>query len=124
MRLFILAGAMLAVALAAPAAATSAADPAGGTWIVKGKVASHAFTQTCRFDRQGEALSGTCYDAAGGAHKLTAGAVSDGRVNWTIRTHFLLASFDVTFSGVVDGDVMTGQVGAYGHAGVFTATRS
>ena len=105
--------------------------PLSGHWRVAGKVSSFAFTLDCQFKPNGERLGGVCTDqstnsakiGAGKSHVLTAGAVHGDKVTWTYRSAFLLAKFDVTYTGVVTGDRMTGSLEAQGHDGTFTAVR-
>ncbi len=117
-------GAVLAAALLSPAAALAAPGPVAGSWTVDGKVVAFTFTLTCKFDQTGEALSGTCYDGGTNKpHPLTAGSVTGDKVAWTYQSNFLTKTFDVHFSGDLDGARMEGTIVAPGYKGVFTATR-
>ncbi|MBX3479817.1 MAG: hypothetical protein KF842_05415 [Caulobacter sp.] len=107
-----------------PGAALAQSDPVAGTWKMKGKVQSFAFTLTCNFSRTGESLAGTCYDGGTNkAHALTSGTVKGDRVVWSYRSSFMGSPFNVTYSGLVKGEAMSGAVDAAGRKGVFSATR-
>ena len=110
---------------------SASAGQAGGAWRVSGKVSSFAFTLDCDFKPAGERLGGVCVDAstnsakvrAGKSHLLTTGSVHGDAVSWTYRSSFLLSKFDVTYSGKIAGDRMSGSLSAQGHEGSFTAVR-
>ena len=44
-------------------------------------------------------------------------------MSFTYQSSFLFTKFDVTYTGVVSGDRISGTVNAQGHEGAFTATR-
>lgn len=118
---------LAALALATPAAAAEVAGP----WRVTGDVAGRAFAVDCRFEPHGGAFGGVCVDAATGEakaqagkpHPLTKGAVTGSQVRWTYQASFLLAKFDVSYDGVLEGDRITGTLVAGGRKGSFTAVR-
>lgn len=119
-----------AAAIVGAAAPSHAADLAGH-WKLTGKVSSFGFTLDCQFKPEGERLGGVCTDelttsakvSAGKSHVLTAGSVRGDKVTWTYRSSFLLSKFDVTYTGVVAGDRMSGTLIAQGHQGSFTGAR-
>jgi hypothetical protein len=125
--------AMLALAVGLLATPATAADvSASGAWRVSGKVSSFSFTLNCQFQQSGETLGGRCTDAStsdpnvkgGRSHPLTSGRVQGDHVSFTYGSSFLFTHFDVTYSGVIQGDRMSGQITAQGHPGEFTAVRS
>jgi hypothetical protein len=115
-----------ALMLASPAAAQ-----ATGAWRVSGAISGTAFALDCRFEPQGADFGGVCVEAATGdpkvhagkSHTLTKGAVAGRQVSWTYPASFLMARFDVNFTGTLDGDHMAGTVTASGRKGEFTAVR-
>jgi len=118
--------------LAASALASPASAQVAGSWHVAGKVAAFGFTLDCQFEPSGAKLGGVCVDAStsdpkikgGRAHPLTAGSVKGDAVSWTYQSSFLLTKFDVTFTGTLAGDRMSGTIDAGGRKGDFTATRN
>jgi hypothetical protein len=134
--------ALSALLLASPAMAQVA-----GAWRVTGKVAGRAFAVDCRFEPRGTEqhgaeqhgpeqhgaaeFGGVCVDAETGeagahpgkAHTLSKGVITGRQVRWTYPANFLLAKFDVTYTGTLDGDRMTGVISAGGRDGQFTAAR-
>ncbi len=118
---------LTAVVTPAPASAAEVA----GAWHVSGKVSSFAFTLNCRFTPEGSKLGGECTDAstndpkvdAGKSHVITSGSVEGDKVSFTYQSSFLFTKFDVTYTGVVSGDRISGTVNAQGHEGAFTATK-
>lgn len=111
------------------------ASPAGaqvaGAWRVTGTLADRAFAIDCRFEPKGAQFGGVCVDAATGeagakagkSHALSEGAVAGSQVRWTYPASFLLAKFDVRYTGKLEGDRITGTVSASGRKGEFTAVR-
>ena len=130
MKLASIALAALSLAAIAIPGASSAAEVAGA-WHVSGKVSSFAFTLNCRFTPEGSKLGGECTDAstndpkvnAGKSHVITSGSVEGDKVRFTYQSSFLFTKFDVTYTGVVSGDRISGAVNAQGHEGAFTATK-
>jgi hypothetical protein len=128
MKLFVSALALLSVALPAFPAAAQVAGP----WFVAGVISGTPFASDCRFeDHGGGAFGGVCIDSAvgnprgkpGTVHELTMGEVKDGQVSWAYGASFMLAKFNVDFTGVLAGGRMTGTITAFGRKGGFTATR-
>jgi hypothetical protein len=120
--------ALLSVALAAFPATAQVAGP----WLVAGVISGTPFASDCRFeDRGGGTFGGVCVDSATGnprgkpgtVHQLTMGQVKDGQVSWTYAASFMLAKFNVDFTGALAGGRMTGTITAFGRKGGFTATR-
>lgn len=117
---------MSATLLAWPAQAQVA-----GAWRVSGDIAGNAFVVDCRFEPHGADFGGVCVEAATGdakvhagrSHTLTKGQAADGQVSWTYPASFMLAKFDVSFTGTLAGDRMSGTVTATGRKGAFTAVR-
>jgi hypothetical protein len=122
--------AVLAVIATVALASPSHADMAG-SWRVVGKVSAFSFTLDCDFKPTGDHFGGVCADAStsdpkikpGRAHPLTAGAEHGDAVSWTYKSSFLFQTFDVTFTGVRQGDRITGAITVPGRQGAFTATR-
>ncbi|RYF88972.1 MAG: hypothetical protein EON95_19550 [Caulobacteraceae bacterium] len=105
-------------------AAQAQTDPVAGTWKLKGKVQTFGFTLTCRFTRSGDTLGGTCFDGGTNkAHPLKSGRVTGDKVVWTYGSDFMGQKFDVTYSGVVKGGAISGEVDAAGRKGSFSGAR-
>jgi hypothetical protein len=113
--------------LAAPATAQMA-----GPWKVSGDIAGRAFVVDCRFEPRGAEFGGVCVEAASGdpklvhagkSHPVTKATVSGEQVSWSYPASFMLAKFDVSFSGALAGDRIAGKVSAAGRTGAFTAVR-
>lgn len=120
------------LALVAVTPALAADGPAAGAWRVSGAVSGFKFELTCVFQQAGERLSGVCTDLStsnpkappkAAPHPLTGGSAAGGRVSWTYRSSFLINRFDVTYSGVMTGAMMSGTIQAGGNSGRFTARR-
>jgi len=102
-----------------------------GPWSVSGQIAGTPFAVDCRFEPQGSTLGGVCVETAAGlsgfkagkVHVLKAVGVEGRQVRWSYEASFLLAHFDVVYSGTVDADHMAGTVAAAGRKGAFTAVR-
>ncbi|MDQ0466773.1 hypothetical protein QO010_004569 [Caulobacter ginsengisoli] len=125
--------ALIAIALLAAATPAMAADASpAGTWRVSGSVSGFKFELRCVFQQAGERLTGTCTDLAtnnpkappkSAPHALTRGSAAGGRIGWTYQSSFLVQKFDVTYSGALTGDTMSGTIQANGASGRFTARR-
>jgi hypothetical protein len=88
------------------------------------KVASVPFSLVCKFERMGPKLGGVCVEPSGHkSHPLTAVRVDGDHVSFTHGGSFLLKTFDVNYTGKLDGDRITGQIDVFGHTGDFTAVR-
>ena len=113
---------MLSIRLAAAALSGS---PATGHWVVNGDVDAKPFVLHCDFTQTGETLAGTCHDytPSGKAHRITSGAVKDGKVRFVYQSNYLLLKFDAIYEGVLNGDAMSGSAEAAGRKGTFTARR-
>jgi hypothetical protein len=115
--------------VAAPAAA---ADDAAGRWAVTASVAGHGFTLDCRFAQAAQRLSGACVDGptgddkikGGRSHPLTKGSVNGNKVTFSYESSVGILPFGVDYTGVRDGDHITGQISALGKTGTFTANRT
>lgn len=112
-------------------AASPAAAQVAGAWAVSGKIGDTPFTVDCRFEPRGAAFGGACIDASAGVsgvkpgkvHPLKTGSADGRQVRWVYEASFLMARFDVTYSGTLDADRMAGAVTAAGRKGEFTAIR-
>ncbi|MDO9336386.1 MAG: hypothetical protein Q7T61_08290 [Caulobacter sp.] len=114
----------LAALLMLGSAAQAQTDPVAGAWKLKGKVQTSGFTLTCRFTRSGDTLGGTCFDGGTNkAHPLKSGRVTGDKVVWTYGSDFMGQKFDVTYSGVVKGAAISGEVDAAGRKGNFAGAR-
>ena len=129
-RLLIAAAAASVISVAA--AAPAAAEDAAGRWAVTGHVAGKDFTLDCRFAQAVQRLSGACVDGptgdnkikGGRSHALTKGSVTGNKVAFTYQSSVGILPFDVNYTGVRDGEHMTGQLSALGKTGTFTANRT
>jgi hypothetical protein len=109
----------------------ASAEGAGGRWAVAGTVDGKNFTLDCRFQQSGQTLSGACVDGptgdakveGGRSHDLLEGGTTGNGVNWTYQSSYMFIKFDVKYSGVRDGDRMSGTISAAGKTGTFTANR-
>jgi len=110
-------------AILAPSVSLANDDLLSGLWRVSGRVATFDFSVTCRLERHGEALAGSCLEANGSVHPLTEGSVAGDKVTWTHQGRFLLKTFNVVYSAVLDGGAMRGELSAAGHSGAFTAAK-
>lgn len=124
--------ALLVLALFAAAPALAADASVAGPWRVAGAVSGFKFELRCVFQQAGERLTGACTDLStsnpkappkAAPHPLTAGSAAAGRVSWTYQSRFLTRKFDVTYSGSVAGNAMSGTIQAGGGSGRFTARR-
>jgi len=115
----------VAAALAALSSPVRADAPAlSGVWSLSAKVASVPWRLVCRFHAMGERLGGVCADPKDGGKLALKGVQVDGdKVTFAHEGHFLLNTFDVIYSGVKDGDKITGRIAVFGHTGEFTAVR-
>ena len=122
------AGVLLAsLTLAAPAIA----DDASGRWAVAGHVAGKDFTLDCRFTQATQRLAGACIDGptgdkkikGGRSHTLTKGAVNGNKVSFSYQSSVGILPFGVDYTGVREGEHMSGQLSALGKTGTFTANR-
>jgi hypothetical protein len=126
MRAYAAAAAILAALTTAGAAA---ADDNSGRWKVAGNVDGHDFTLDCKFQQQGEALTGVCVDGptgdktikGGRAHPLIKGRVLGDQISWTYVSSYAFFKFTVDYSGVRKGDKASGKIAAAGKTGAFTA---
>ena len=122
--------ALVPVILALATAPAAAAD-VSGVWRLKAKVESFAFELECKLAQAGAKVTGVCTDLATndpqhkpqGSHTLTMGKVDGDRVTIAYKTHFLLIPFTASYSGVLNGDTISGVAKAPGHDGTFVATR-
>jgi hypothetical protein len=112
-----------AAAIFVPSVSMANDDLLSGLWRVSGRVATFSFSETCRLERHGDQLAGACLEGRDKVHPLTAGTIAGDKVMWTHRGHFLLKSFDVVYSAVLDGEAMHGEMNAAGHSGAFTAAK-
>lgn len=124
--------ALIAAALLAATPAMAADASVAGPWRVSGAVSGFKFELRCVFQQAGERLTGTCTDLAtnnakappkSAPHPMTRGSVAGGKVSWTYQSSFLLNKFDVTYSGALNGNTMSGAIQAGGRPGAFTARR-
>lgn len=125
--------ALLVLALFAAATPALAADASvAGPWRVAGAVSGFRFELRCVFQQSGERLTGACTDLSTSnpkappkstPHPLTAGSAAGGKVSWTYQSSFMARKFDVTYSGSVAGNAMSGTIQAGGGSGRFTARR-
>lgn len=128
--LLAIAGPAMAAERAADGAATGVAGVAGH-WILDGKFERFAYRLDCRLTQTGEDIGGVCTDVATsdpqhkpqGSHAITSGKVDGDTVRFTYKTHFLAFPFAVNYSGVLDGDRMSGTITVPGWRGAFTAVR-
>jgi hypothetical protein len=119
------------ICLASTFLATAAAAQVAGDWRVSGQLGDRPFAVDCHFEPRGAQVGGVCVDASTGdpkaqvgkAHVLTRGSASGRQVQWTYPASFLLARFDVNFSGMLEGDQISGTVAAAGRKGEFKAVR-
>jgi hypothetical protein len=101
------------------------ADPLTGNWRVAGNVSGNAFVVNCSFSGNG----GKCVETgegkgkAGKVHPLTHATLASGQASWTYPVSAMLMTFDMTFTGALTGDRITGTATAAGRKGQFTATR-
>ena len=113
----------LATVLSA-SSALAADDPVSGTWKLHGKVSAFAFDLTCDFKRDGQAIGGTCYDGGTNKpHPLTRGAIAGDRISWTYQSSYLLNKFDASYTGLLSGASIKGEVIAPGYRGNFTGQK-
>lgn len=110
---------------------TSAMAQVGDTWHVTGQISGNVVALNCRFLPRGSQLEGSCTDVsdsngkarAGKVYKLTQGSLSGKQIQWAYKAHIVLMSFDVVYSGVVEGNRISGIVTAAGRKGNFTAVK-
>lgn len=112
-----------AAAIFAPSVSLANDDLLSGLWRVSGRVATFNFNETCRLERHGDQLAGACLEGSGKTHPLTGGSISGDKVTWTHQGHFLLKTFNVVYSAVLNGAAMHGELSAAGHSGAFTAAK-
>jgi hypothetical protein len=112
-----------AVAIFAPSVSLANDDLLSGLWRVSGQVATFKFSETCRLERHGDQLAGACLEGRDKVHPLTAGMIAGDKVTWTHQGRFLLKTFNVVYSAVLDGGAMHGEMNAAGHSGEFTAAK-
>ncbi|MDE2405225.1 MAG: hypothetical protein KGM17_11225 [Sphingomonadales bacterium] len=119
---FLLPAALPITLLAAPAHAEALAGP----WRVTGAILGHAFALDCRFSGSGGTCTetGTAEGKAGKVHALTSASQSGNRVTWSYPASAFLMKFDMTFTGTLAGDAITGTATAAGRKGTFTARRN
>ena len=110
-------------AILAPSVSLANDDLLSGLWRVSGRVATFDFSVTCRLERHGDQLGGSCLEGNGKVHPLTAGSVEGDKITWMHKDKFLLRTFNVVYSGVLRGDAMRGELNAAGHSGAFTAAK-
>jgi hypothetical protein len=111
-------------AIFTPSVSLANDDLLSGLWRVSGRVATFDFSVTCRLERHGEQLGGACLEGGSGkVHPLTGGSVDGDKVTWTHQGRFLLKTFNVVYSGVLQGGAMSGELNAAGHSGAFTAAK-
>jgi len=111
--------------------AAAAGPDLTGSWRLDGKVESFAYTLDCRLTQNGSALSGVCTDVATsdaehkpqGSHTLTMGKIEGDKVTFAYQTRFLAIPFNVTYSGVLNGETIRGDITVPGRRGRFTAVR-
>jgi hypothetical protein len=122
MKAILLAAAVSLAALSSPVRAE--APSLSGVWSLSAKVASVPWRLVCHFRAMGERLGGVCADPKdGGKVPLKVVQVDGDKVTFAHEGRFLLNTFDVTYSGVKDGDRITGRIAVFGHTGEFTAVR-
>lgn len=119
-----------ALALFAGSALPAAAQVAG-PWRVTGDIAGHGFVLDCRFEPHDARFGGICVETggsdshvkAGKIHTLSQGSFSDRHVGWAYPVSVMFLSFDITFTGTLDGNTISGVVSGSGRKGKFTAAR-
>jgi hypothetical protein len=118
---------LIALTILAAMSATSAQaaeDPVSGGWKVHGKVSAFSFDLTCNFRRDGQVIGGTCYDAGTNkAHPLTRGTISGDKISWTYQSSYLLNKFEASYSGLLSGTSIKGEITAPGYRGNFSAQK-
>jgi len=113
-----------ATAILAPSVSLASDDLLSGLWRVSGRVATFDFSETCRLERHGDVLAGSCLeDHNGRVHPLTGGRVEGEKITWMHEGKFLLKTFDVVYSAVLHDGAMHGELSAAGHSGAFSAAR-
>lgn len=103
----------------------------GGTWHVTGQISGNAFALNCEFLPSGSQMEGSCTDAydpngksrVGRVIKLTQGSLSGRQIQWAYKARVVLMSFEIIYSGVVEGNRISGIVTAAGRRGNFTAVK-
>jgi hypothetical protein len=124
-RIWLAFAALAILSLAAPAMA----EDSSGRWKVAGNVAGRDFTLDCKFQQQGEHLTGVCVDGptgdkaikGGRAHPLIKGRVLGDQISWTYVSSYSIFKFNVDYTGVRKGEHATGAIAAAGKTGAFTA---
>jgi hypothetical protein len=112
-----------AAAIFAPSVSLANDDLLSGLWRLSGRVATFDFSETCRLERHGDQLSGACLEGKDKVHPLTSGMIAGDKVTWTHQVRFMLKTFNVAYSAVLDGGAMHGELNAAGHSGAFTAAK-
>ena len=120
-----------ALLIALAAGPSASADDASGRWAVSGHVAGKDFTLDCKFAQAAQRLSGACVDGptgdkkikGGRSHALTKGAVSGNKITFSYQSSVGILPFGVDYTGVREGEHMSGQLSALGKTGTFTANR-
>ena len=115
----------LALLVATPAHA----DQLAGNWRVSGAVIGHAFVLDCSFASAG---GGTCTETgtgdklghAGKVHVLTRTTLTGNHAGWSYPVSVFLMHFEMTFTGTLTGNQISGAASAAGRQGTFTAIRT
>jgi len=110
---------------------TAQAEALAGPWRVTGAILGHAFVLDCRFAAPNSGSAGACTETgeggeghAGKVHPLTRAGQSGNQVSWSYPASAFLLHFDMTFSGTLADNRITGTATAAGRKGAFTASRS
>lgn len=117
------------IAMTVPQLANAGAQ-AQGQWHVTGNVSGHAFSLDCRFEPAGAGFGGVCTEQAAGAaghagksHTLSRGTLKGNQITWPYPVSVMLMKFDMTFSGTLEGNRISGTASAAGRQGSFVAVR-
>jgi hypothetical protein len=108
------------VALPLASASVAAAGDISGRWTIEGDVQGNAVNLNCQVQQSADAkIAGKC-DLNGTDKTEIAGAVKD----TSIKFAFTVGEYTLTYTGVVQGDTITGDIEVAGASGRFTAKRA
>ena len=123
-RLFLLmlaAGCLLAIAAGVAAQSQEGVKvDMSGTWLMRVETPNGPGTASFTFKQEGEKLSGQ-YKGAFGEAPVT-GTVQGRQVEFSIKVEFQSTELTITYTGVVDGDEMKGDMVVRGGGQEFKST--
>jgi hypothetical protein len=108
--------------------ALAASGSFAGTWQVNGSVAGNTVNRSCKFNQDGNQLSGSCENTEDKADKvsLLTGEIKEKTVTWKFDANWQGSTLTATYTGDWDGDsAMMGTIDVQpvNAAGTFTAAK-